>query len=166
MKRKPVLISLTLIIALSVMTGAAFAQPFKMGRGQNHWQMMDERIVSNLDLSPKQVQEIDSLKTSLEKETAPLRITRNRLRTELDLLWMQEKPELDKITDKEKALHELAWQLKEKLIAFRVSFRKVLTPEQLTQFLATHCGGPCGLPKKGLAGPYGTMGENKPRSFR
>ena len=84
--------------------------------------------------------------------------------TELKLLWMQMEPDVKKIKAKEKELHELTWQMKEKATDHRLSFRKILTSEQLSKFLAQRssgCFNPHGKNKRHPGYQEGQCGRNK-----
>ena len=49
---------------------------------------------------------------------------------------MQTESDAAGIKAKEKEIHDLKWQVLEKATDFRLTFRSVLTPEQLSKFLA------------------------------
>ena len=153
MKRKTILICLSLLFTI---TGFAIAKNHGGPFSEKHC-LMEERMRSNLDLSSEQTEKIKALKDSLKNEMAPLRLQENRYRAELKLLWMQENPDLDKIKTKQKEMHDLGWQIMGKTTDHCMAFRKILTPEQLTQFLAKTCDRPFGPPGKGPGCPGGKM---------
>lgn len=103
---------------------------------------MDHMMISNLDLSAEQLEKVHTLTESFYKDMAPLRNQKFQLQTELRLLWMQEKPDTDKIRAKQKELHDLKWRIVEQVTDYRFSFRDILSPEQLSRFLVRRCDRP------------------------
>ena len=91
--------------------------------------------ISNLKLNFEQAEEIRGLHETFQKEVDRLRAEEFKFKTELKLLWMQPHPDPQQIMAKEKAIHDLKWQMKEKSVDYRLSFRNILTPEQLTEYL-------------------------------
>ncbi len=162
MKRKTVWICVILLIAG---TGLAFAGHCG-GSGPGQCFGMDKMMVSNLGLSTEQSEKARSLTESFKKDMAPLRLQKNRYRAELKLLWMQENPDLDKIKAKQKEMHDLGWQIMGKATDHRMAFRKILTPEQLTQFLAKTCDRPFGPPGKKPGCPGSKMRMDRNPGFR
>ncbi len=132
MKKKILIVSVMLVFAT---VGLVLAGQHGRGGcdGQN-WKM-DSAMMSDLNLTPEQTEKVRSQMESLHADMAPLRNQKFQCKTELKLLWMQMKPDVEKIKAKQKQLHDLKWQVMEKVTDYRVSLRNVLTPEQLSRYL-------------------------------
>lgn len=145
-------ISFFAVLAM-VLASATFvmAQPGmgKMGRGWG----MNPSVLSDLNLTMEQTESIRSLRESFEKEVAPLRTQVFERKAELKLLWMQTEADSEKIKAKQKEIHDLKWQVQEKTTDFRIAFRGILTPEQLSKVLAT--GGRWGMKSHRGKGRHG-----------
>jgi len=107
---------------------------------KGHEKEMSLSCLSNLKLNSEQVEKIRGLNENFQKEVDRLRAEEFKIRTELKLLWMQAHPDPQQIMAKEKAIHDLKWQMKEKSVYYRLSFRNILTPEQLTEYLKEEGG--------------------------
>ncbi|MDM8523376.1 periplasmic heavy metal sensor [Desulfococcaceae bacterium HSG8] len=94
---------------------------------------MNPSVLSALNLTMEQTESIRSLPESFEKDIAPLRTQKFERKAELRLLWMQTNADSEKIKAKQKEIHDLKWQIQEKTTDFRISFRGILTPEQLSK---------------------------------
>ena len=124
-------------VALMMVVLAAFVMADsgdKRYKLQDRWEMEDA-ILSRLNLTPEQTEKIRILRESYRKESTPLRNEKYERKAELRLLWMQMHPDPDKIKAKQKEIHDLIWQRLEKSTDYRLAFRDILTPEQLTKFL-------------------------------
>jgi Spy/CpxP family protein refolding chaperone len=93
-------------------------------------------MLACLNLTGEQSEKIRVLYESLQKDVLPLRKQAFNIRAELKLLWLQTTPNAQEIKAKQKALHDLKWQMREKRTDYRLAFRKILTPEQLSKYLA------------------------------
>ena len=132
MKKNILIISLALLFAT---TGFALArQHQKEGCSAKDW-LTDHIMISNLDLTSEQTEKTRSLTESFHKDMAPLRDQKFQCKTELKLLWMQTEPDVEKIRAKQREFHDMKWQAMEKITDYRLSFRKILTPEQLSKYL-------------------------------
>jgi Spy/CpxP family protein refolding chaperone len=124
----------------------AFAVPAMAGshgkwKGNGGGKGLDPTILSNLNLTPEQSEKIRSLRESHLREAMPIRTQLFNKRTELRLLWMQTKLDPDKIRAAQKEVQHLRSQLDEKETGYRISFRRLLTPEQVSQYLAYKTAG-------------------------
>ncbi len=140
MKKKIIIVSVFMMFAFS---GLALAQQSgKMGcpRGGGDG-AMKQMMTCDLNLTPEQTEKIQALTESFHKDIAPLQNRKFQCRTELKLLWMQEKPDVEKIRAKQKELHDLKWQIMEKVMEHRLSFRSILTQEQLSKYLIRNSDG-------------------------
>jgi len=129
----------SLLAALvTILASATFVVAGPCGGGErgNHGWAMDHSIFSKLNMTAEQTEKIRVLRESSQKDITPLRIQIFEKRAELRLLWMQMEPDAARIKAKEKKIHDLKWQVLKKTTDFRLTFRSVLTPEQLSKFLA------------------------------
>ena len=124
-------------VALFVFSAALVtADPPVNLRGKfQHMLEKEDSILSTLNLTPGQTEKFRTLRESFKKDIAPLRSRKYEKKAELRLLWMAPHPETDRIRAKQKALHDLIWWLIQKDTAYRLAFRDILTPEQLSKFL-------------------------------
>jgi Spy/CpxP family protein refolding chaperone len=127
---------LTVLIVLITSTSLAAAGPRSKGSGKGKGYGMRASLLSCLDLTAEQSGNIRLLYESLQKDVLPLRKQMFNTRAELKLLWLQTTPDAEKIKAKQKTLRDLKWQIREKKTDYRLAFRKVLTPEQLSKYLA------------------------------
>jgi Spy/CpxP family protein refolding chaperone len=132
MKKCSLLAALVTILASAtfVLAGPCGGVP-----GNPGW-AMDDTILSKLNLTAEQTEKIRTLRESFQKDITPLRTRIFEKKAEMRLLWMQTKSDAAGIKAKEKEVHDLKWQVLEKTTDFRLKFRSVLTPEQLSKFLA------------------------------
>lgn len=138
MKKKILVVSLIMMFA-----SAGFVLAQQHGKGMRHdkdW-AVDHTMISSLDLTPEQTEKVRKLTEDFHSDMAPLRNQKFQCMTELKLLWMQIEPDVEKIKTKQKEAHDLGWQIKEKSTDYRLSFRKILTSEQLSTFLAQKSSG-------------------------
>ena len=89
----------------------------------------------NLNLTPEQKAKLDALTESTQKELAPVRTELIKKRMELDLLWMDENPDADKIKAKQKEIRDLRGIMEDKLTDLRLNILNILTPEQRAELL-------------------------------
>ena len=133
MKIVSLLLSLFLLVisATSLMAG-----PREKGDRQQHGWMMSDSLLSRLNLTEEQIEEIRILRESFQKSIPPLFIQIFEKRAELRLLWMQIKLDPVRIKVLEKEIYTLEGQLNEKSTNYRLAFRNILTPEQSAKFIA------------------------------
>ncbi len=113
-----------------------FSAAFAMGQGIGPGWGLNPGLLSALNLTAEQTENIRSLRESFEKETAPLRTQIFERKAEMRLLWMQMNADPEKTKAKQKEIHDLKWQMQEKVTDLRLAFRGLLTPEQLSKLLA------------------------------
>lgn len=132
MKKKVLVVSLVLVLVTS---GAAMAK-HRAEKGQiSQKPMMAGQMLADLDLTPKQTEVARAMMEAMQKELIPLRTKAFQERMELKLLWLQLNPDPATIKAKQKELFDLKWRIEERITDYRLSFRKILTPEQLSKFL-------------------------------
>lgn len=88
-----------------------------------------------LNLTEEQQTKIDALTQSTQKELAPVRTELIKKRMELNLLWMDENPDADKIKAKQKEIRDLRGIMEDKLTDLRLNVLNILTPEQRVELL-------------------------------
>jgi len=95
----------------------------------------DRYMLDSLNLTVEQTEKVRVLRESYLKAKDPLRNQMFSKRAELKLLWMQLKPNPAEIKSKQKEIHDLRWQLQLKRTDYRLAFREILTPEQLSKYI-------------------------------
>ena len=93
-------------------------------------------LFDRLNLTAEQKEKIRVLKESYLKDKEPIRNQLYSRRMELRLLWLQTKPDPDKIKAKQKEIHDLKWEQQIKRTDYHLAFRDILTPEQLAKYIA------------------------------
>lgn len=155
------MIATALVILLAGASLVMAQPPDDMGPGMGPGMRMGpgmgcgSGMLSALDLTPEQTEKIRSLRETLERDITPLKAQVFERKAEVRLLWLQTEADAEQIKAKEKEIHDLKWQIKEKFTDFRLAVRGELTPEQLTKLLAI--GGERGF--KGMRG-YGRHGHH------
>ena len=129
----------SLIVAVLLWTlSATFVTAGNHGRDnskESEWDV-DLPTLSDLDLSAEQKQKIRALNEAFHEDIEPLRARELKVRSELHSLWMQADPDVGQIKAKEKEIHDLRWQMKQRFIDYHLSFRNLLSPDQLRQYLS------------------------------
>ncbi len=113
-------------------------------------------------LTPEQRTQLQELRRKFRDETSQLRESISSKRQELRSLWSDPNADPKVIVNKEKEMRELQDQMQDKMVQFRLDARKVLTPEQISQFGQRGMGprfghGPGMAPRHGT-GPGPGMG--------
>jgi Spy/CpxP family protein refolding chaperone len=128
MKRTLVVLGLVALMVLGVAyayaQGPGFGPGHRPGWGQEKW----------ASLTPEQQTKFQELRQKFNDETAELRGTMLTKRLELQSLWTNPKADPKAILDKEKEFRSLQDQMRDKAVQFKLEGRKILTPEQLSQF--------------------------------
>lgn len=160
MKRITFFAVLTVLIFSATL---AVANPFGHGRrGMGHGGDGDgpgdgfkipPAVLSALELTTAQTEQIRALRESVFKDVSPFRTQIFEKKAELRLMWMQNTPDPAKIRAKQKEIHDLKWEISQRVTDAKLGFRKILTPEQLSKFLAMGLGGQHG--GKGMRGHHG-----------
>ena len=123
-----------MFIAIGVMLFAC-ANLVLAGPGDRKGRDRDQYMSDSLNLTAEQTEKIRVLRESYLKAKDPLRNQMFSKRAELKLLWMQLKPDPAKIKSRQKEIHDLRWQLQLKRTDYRLAFREILTPEQLSKYI-------------------------------
>ena len=85
-----------------------------------------------MDLSAEQQKQMTDLKTTMLKETEPLKTDLKIKGMELMELWKDDNPDARKILAKVQEIGGLKLKLQEKMITHKLAMMKILTPEQKT----------------------------------
>ena len=85
-------------------------------------------------LTPEQQTKFQELTQKFNEETAALKGSLLGKRLELQALWSNPKAEQDTLMAKEREMRDLQNQMDEKTLQHKLETRKLLTPEQISQF--------------------------------
>ena len=129
-RMKKTIIALGLVAILLLGVTHVFAQ--RPGFGPGHRPGWGQEKWSSL--TPEQQTKFQELRQKFNDETAQLRGTALTKRLELQSLWTDPKADPKAILEKEKELRSLQDQIRDKAVQLRLEARKILTPEQLSQF--------------------------------
>ncbi len=118
-------------------------------------------------LTPEQRTQLQAMHQKFHDETSQLRESIFSKRQELRSLWSDPNADPKVIIDTEKEVRELQDQMQEKMVQFKLEARKVLTPEQLSQFGERGMGpglghGPGMGPRHGMGPGPGTGPGDRP----
>lgn len=130
MKKRVVILGLVAVMVLGV--AYAFAHGPGSGPGPGHRPGWGQEKWSSL--TPEQQTKFQELRQKLNDETAQLRGTMLTKRLELQSLWTNPKADPKAIVEKEKEFRGLQDQMRDKALQLKLEVRKILTPEQLSQF--------------------------------
>lgn len=132
------LITILSVLVLTVLTvsfvnaqGPNFGKGHRMFSGDERWSNPTSRIPN---LTDEQKGKLQELKRKFIEETAQLRGNIMSKRLELKSLWADPKADPNAIRAKERELRELQNQLRDKVLENRLEVRKILTPEQISEF--------------------------------
>jgi Spy/CpxP family protein refolding chaperone len=134
--RKAMIVGSILLVTIFAVT-IVYAQGLGFGKGQRicyfdeRWGSQPQKISK---LTPDQEARIIEIQRKFIEETAQLRGNMLTKRLELKTLWADPKADPEIIRVKEKELREIQNQLREKALEKRLEIRKILTPEQISQF--------------------------------
>jgi len=129
------MISLGLVALMLLVAAYVYAQGRSFGPGPKGgpcWEASNPGKWSTL--TPEQKTKLQELRQKFDEETAQLRGSILTKRLELRSLWANPKAESKAIMDKEKESRELQNQMRDKMVQLRLEARKILSPEQLTEF--------------------------------
>jgi Spy/CpxP family protein refolding chaperone len=169
MKKLSMVFTAVLIATALASTTFAYGWGGGGGRGQGRGGCMggpddygDIPAFSQLGLSADQTAKIKSLREAHLKDVKPLHDKMFSKRGELKLLWLQTKPDQEKIAAVQKEIRTLRDQIQDKGTSQRLAVFNVLTPDQQTKvqaFMAGRNFGPGGGRCGGWhAGPGGGPG--------
>ena len=122
----------------------------RVPRGKS-WGMRGS-LLSELNLTEEQEGKMTALRDSQRKDMAPIRTEMLRKRAELQLLWLEDKPDGEKIKAKQKEMRETKGRIQDKMTDFRLAVHSILTPEQRSRFMASRFNKMRGF-GRGMGGP-------------
>lgn len=135
MKKTIILLSILSLIIFSFTFVYGEPQGFVQGKrlfwSEERFPGFSERISK---LTSDQKKKIQELNRKFIEETAQLRGNLLAKRLELKSLWKDPNSDPKTIKNKEKELREIQNQLRDKEIKKRLEIRKILTPEQVSEF--------------------------------
>ncbi|MCE5283596.1 MAG: Spy/CpxP family protein refolding chaperone [Deltaproteobacteria bacterium] len=119
-----------LALAAMLASPAMAAREWRGGYGNGPGAVRDVTSVPGLNLSAEQTERVKTLREAHLKDIEPLLDQIQARGQELRKLWLAETPEREKILALQKVVHGLRGQLLEKLAAYHLAVRQILTPEQ------------------------------------
>jgi Spy/CpxP family protein refolding chaperone len=147
---KKTIVALSLIAVMLLGLGYAYAQGG--GYGPGYGRAHPQRFANLPNLTPEQKAKFDELRRKFNEETAQIQGALVAKRLELRSLWSNPKAEDKAILEKQKELRDLQNQMMDKGVQFKLEVRKILTPEQISQF------GPGWGMGRGMRGGMGGFG--------
>jgi Spy/CpxP family protein refolding chaperone len=144
MKKMSMFAALLMVLALTTSAMAGPKDRFFDGRGHQ-----DPAVIEALALTSEQTEKIQALHETANKEIIPLKAQLTTKRAEMRLLWTQTTLDADKIKATQKEIQALQSQMRDIRTDMRIAFRKLLTPEQTSKYLAMGCFGRDGRSKRG-----------------
>jgi len=134
-----------LAIVIFFSTTPAVAQPWGRGMGSGgDMRSGNEKspyAASDLDLTEEQSAKLQKIHESYLGEITPLQ---NRLftkRAEMRILWEDPNPDMEKILERQKEVHDIRSQIEEKATMYRLELQAILTPEQRARMIDWGSGG-------------------------
>ncbi|MDM8551052.1 periplasmic heavy metal sensor [Desulfobacterales bacterium HSG2] len=104
----------------------------EMGHGRE----INPFILSELDLTMDQTEQIGVLSDSFEEDIAAIQTQLSEKRAEMNELWTQTNPDAQAVKAKEAEIHALKGQIQDKNTDHRLAVREVLTSDQLSELIA------------------------------
>jgi Spy/CpxP family protein refolding chaperone len=156
MRKKTMIFGLVAVLLLSL----TYAYAQGPGFGPGHKGMAPHESWRHPEwssLTPEQKVKFQELRRRFDEETAQLKGATLTKRLELRSLWTNPKADPKAILDKEKELRDLQNQMKDKVIQNKLEARKLLTPEQISEF-GQGCGMGPGFGRGRMMGPGYGMG--------
>jgi Spy/CpxP family protein refolding chaperone len=130
--KKLVMTLLFTVIAVTVFAASTFAYDHDRGRGHGGGPHAgcEPAVLSQLGLNVEQTAKINAFRGAFLKGSKPLQDYILSKRADLKLLWLQQKPDEEKILSLQKEIGALKDQLRGKRDDYRLNVYNVLTPEQ------------------------------------
>lgn len=98
-------------------------------------------MMDSTGLSMEQQKGMLEMRMKLHKDIAPLKTDLETKEMELQELWMDEKPDVEKIVKKVSDINKIKWQIQEKEIRNQFEMFKMLKPAQQMMFRRRHMMG-------------------------
>ena len=127
---------IALFLAAVVLLGLTYVYADNPGFGSAHRGMYKHEYWSPKasNLTPEQRTKLKELRRKFKEENAQLIGGLVTKRLELQSLWTDPKADPQAILAKEKELRELQNRMRDKVSQYLLEARKILTPEQITEF--------------------------------
>lgn len=136
MKKVMLAVALVVILLGAVLVyaqGPGQGSGYGPGRGQGRcWESGGPG--KGASLTEEQRTQLQDMRKKFHDETAQLRESVFAKRQELRSLWSDPQAETSTIMNKEKELRDLQDQMQDKALQLKLEARKILTPEQLSEF--------------------------------
>lgn len=153
MSKTRVLVIVAVVLAAFLVSGALWAKSIVVKKGDKTIRIDTEGIdLSDLTdipglalgegLPPEAMKTVLEHNLKFRKETKELRSQVEEMRSELDLLWLEEKPDVDKIVAKMTDLNKLQLELREKRIRNRFATAQLLPEKLRADYLKNSGRGP------------------------
>ncbi len=125
-------IVIVVMLALAAMAAspAMAAREWRGGYGNGPGAVRDVTSVPGLNLTAEQTEKVKTLREAHLKEIKPLLDQIHVRGIELRKLWLAETPDRERIMTLQREVHGLSGQFLEKLAAYHLELRQILTPEQ------------------------------------
>jgi Spy/CpxP family protein refolding chaperone len=155
------------VLITTALASTTFAYGWGGGGGRGHGRGAciggpgyegDIPAVSQLGLTTDQTAKIKALREAHLKDIKPLQDKMFSKRGELKLLWLQTKPDQEKIMAVQKEIRSLRDRMQDKRTSQHLAIFNVLTPEQQTKAQAFMGGRGFGGGGRCAGGPGGTGG--------
>jgi Spy/CpxP family protein refolding chaperone len=158
-----------LVVLMLVGVTYAFAKGAGPGSGQSWGRCWEGAGSGKTSLTPEQRSQLQEMRRKFHDETSQLRESIFSKRQELRSLWSDPNADPKVIINKEKEMRELRDQMQDKMVQFKLEARKVLTPEQLSEFGERGMGpgfghGPGPGPRHGMGPGPGVGPSDRPRN--
>ena len=137
---KKLMTVLAVIAVAAIVTTSPAEARRGWGDGYQSGGYHDLAAAPGLNLTAEQSAQIRSLQEAQLKEIQPLQNNLYGKRSELRLLWLQQKPDESKIKAADLEIRTLRDQIQDKRINHRLAIFKILTPEQQTKLQAYGAG--------------------------
>ena len=137
---KKVMLAVALVV---ILLGAVlvYAQGPGYGPGRGHGKCWESGGPGKgASLTEEQRTQLQDMRKKFHDETAQLRESVFAKRQELRSLWGDPTTEASAIMNKEKELRDLQDQMQDKALQLKLEARKILTPEQLSEFAGRGMG--------------------------
>ncbi len=121
------------ITALFLIAGSAFAGDSERAGWMGPF---SPDLLSKLELSDNQESQVQDLRAKVVEKVLPLRSSLVQIKGELKDLWVQNKPDENRIKEKQKEIRFIRDQIKDKITNYSLELKKLLTPEQNSQLAA------------------------------
>ena len=155
--KKITLVVLAVVLAMVFTAQAmAFYGGYGRGRGGGPCVQGDTGYYgAGVNLTDEQIAKINNLRAAHLKDIQPLQEKMFSKRGEMRQLWLQQTPDERKIRTVQRDTRTLRDQMQDKMLSYRLSTLKVLTPEQQAKVQGSYSGRGFGPGCNGIGGPRG-----------